>query len=180
LRTDNEHQEEYENSGGSSGDLVCDFLCFCASEVAYRFQRDRIARQPETIELVIPLGTADRVAAGDPVPTIPDEMDFLLGDTLLVINQDQVDHQLGPIWVPPGSSAQLSLDEPEKYSYSCSFQPSRFLGINVRPPTTLLTRLTGLALAVPPTTMVFFLYGFLVFPPGGKKENDTSPPVAVT
>jgi hypothetical protein len=150
------------------------------SEVSYQFQRDRVARQPQTIELVIPVGTAERVAAGDPVPAIPEEMDFLLGDTLLVINQDLVDHQLGPIWVPPGANAQLSLDEPEKYSYSCSFQPSRFLGINVRPPTTFLTRLTGLALAVPPTTMVLLLYGFLVFPPGGKKETDSPPPAAVT
>ena len=148
------------------------------SEVSYQFQRDRIARQPETIELVIPAGTAARVASGEPVPTIPDEMDFLLGDTLLVVNEDIVDHQLGPVWVPPGTSAQLSLDEAEKYSYSCSFQPSRFLGINVRPPTTLLTRLTGLALAVPPTTMVLLLYGFLVFPPGGKKDKAAPPPMA--
>ncbi len=150
------------------------------SEVSYRFQQDRIARQPETIKLVIPAGTADQVAHGEPVPSIPVEMDFLLGDTLLVVNEDVVDHQLGPVWVPPGTSAQLSLDEPEKYSYSCSFQPSRFLGINVRPPTTFLTRLTGLALAVPPTTMVLLLYGFLVFPPGGKKDDKTAPPIAVT
>jgi hypothetical protein len=160
--------------------LISLVFVFILSEVSYQFQRDRIARQPETIELVIPAGTANRVAAGDPVPTIPDEMDFLLGDILLVVNKDEVDHQLGPIWVPPSSSAQLALDEAEKYSYSCSFQTSRFFGINVRPPTTFLTRLTGLALAVPPTTMVLFLYGFLVVPPGGKKEQDAPPPVAVT
>lgn len=160
--------------------LVSLVFVLVLSEVSYQFQKDRIGRQPETIKLVIPEGTADQVAAGAPVPTIPNEMDFLLGDVLLVVNNDDVDHQLGPVWVPPGSSAQLALDEPEKYSYSCSFQPSRFLGINVRPATTLLTRLTGLALAVPPTTMVFFLYGFLVFPPGGKKKTEKIPPVPVT
>jgi hypothetical protein len=140
------------------------------SEIAFRFQKDKVARAPDIITLVIPTGTADSVANGDPVPSIPAEMDFLTGDVLTVVNEDNVDHQLGPVWVPPGTSASLRLDQAEKFAYSCSFQPSRYLGINVRQPTTLTTRLTGLGLAVPPTTMVLFLYSILLIPVDGKKK----------
>lgn len=141
------------------------------TEFSYLFQKDRVARSPQTIELVIPAGTAEQVAAGSNLPTLPAEMDFLVGDVLLVVNQDRVDHQLGPVWVPPGTSASLALDQAENYSYSCSFQVTRYLDLNVRLPTTWKTRLTGLSLAVFPTTMMFFVYSFVIFPPGGKKKK---------
>ncbi len=141
------------------------------TEFAYLFQKDRVARSPQTIELVIPAGTADQVASGSNLPTIPAEMNFLVGDVLMVVNEDRVDHQLGPVWVPPGTSASLALDQAENYSYSCSFQVTRYLDLNVRLPTTWKTRLTGLSLAVPPTTMMFFVYSFVIFPPGGRKKK---------
>lgn len=145
------------------------------SEVAFLFQKDRVARPPQTIELVIPAGTAAEVAAGKPVPSIPEAMDFLIGDTLQVVNQDEVDHQLGPVWVPPGTSASLRLEQADKFAYACSFKPTRYLGVNVRQPTTLSTRLTGLGLVVPPTTMVLLVYSLLLYPLKGK-ENESTPP----
>ena len=98
------------------------------SEVSFQFQKDKVARAPDIIELVIPSGTADRIAQGEPVPSIPAEMDFLTGDVLTVVNSDNVDHQLGPVWVPPGTSASLRLDQAEKFANSCSFQPRGILG----------------------------------------------------
>jgi hypothetical protein len=66
--------------------------------------------------------------------------------------------------VPPASRASLPLELADKYAYACSFKPDRYLGINVRKPTTLTTRLTGLALATPPTTMILLVYSILLFP----------------
>jgi hypothetical protein len=150
-------------------------LVLTITELAYLFQDDRADRTPQTIELVIPPGTADRIAAGSESPTLPDEMNFLVGDVLLVVNQDEVDHQLGPVWVPPGTSASLALDQADNYAYSCSFQVSRYLDLNVRLPTTLKTRLTGLSLAVPPTTMMFLVYSFVIFPTEGRKKRTDGP-----
>ena len=76
-------------------------LVWIGSEVAFYFLRADTDRVPSEIELVIPTGTAAKVAAGEPVPVIPDEMTFVLGDTLVVKNEDLVDHQLGPLWIPP-------------------------------------------------------------------------------
>lgn len=134
------------------------------NEAAYLMQKEKSDRAPQTIELTIPAGTAARVEAGEDVPTIPQEMIFVLGDTLQVTNHDSVSHQLGPIWVPAGSSASLVMEKAEQYAYSCSFATSRYLGLDVRQPTTFGTRLTALGLAAPTMTALFFIYSLLIFP----------------
>ncbi|UCD99338.1 MAG: hypothetical protein JSV42_01025 [Chloroflexota bacterium] len=139
-------------------------LVWIGSEVAFFFLKEDTDRLPEQIELVIPPGTAEKVATGEEVPTIPDEMTFVLGDTLVVKNEDTVDHQLGPLWIPPRSKASLVLDAAERYAYSCSFQASRYLGLNVRKPTTWQTRFLALGFTVPATTAFFFIYSLALWP----------------
>ena len=142
------------------------------NEGAYLLQKEKTDRPPKTVQLVIPAGTAERVAAGESTPSIPEKMVFVTGDVLEVKNEDKSAHQLGPVWVPAGTTGRLELGEPNKYSYSCSFSPSRFLGLDVRQPTTLGTRLAGMALAAPPMAAFFFIYGLLVFPiKAGSKEG---------
>lgn len=134
------------------------------SEVAFAIQKEKYDRPPQQVELVIPAGTSERVQAGEPAPSIPEEMVFVLGDTLLVKNQDAIDHQLGPVWVPPGAQARLVLEEPGKFAYSCSFQPTRYLGLDVRKPTTWSTRLTALGLATPALAFFMFVYSLILRP----------------
>lgn len=145
------------------------------SEIGILIQNESAARAPETVELIIPAGTAAQVEAGEEPPGIPDELSFVLGDTLLVRNEDSVTHTLGPLLVPAGSSASLTLDEPDNFALTCTFKPSRYLGLDVTPPTTLSTRLLGIAFAVPPTAAILFVYSLLVYPltqPGGESENN--------
>jgi hypothetical protein len=139
-------------------------LTLLGNELFYRLQKDPTDRPARQVELVIPHGTALRIQQGQQAPEIPDEMVFVTGDTLVVYNQDDESHQLGPLWVPAGSSASLSLDEPMLYAYKCSFQPSSYMGLEVRTPTTNATRLQGLLLSAPATIIFFFLYSLLVFP----------------
>lgn len=134
------------------------------NEVTYQFQKEQSDRPPQTVELDIPPGTAQRVAAGQDVPSIPSEMTFVVGDTLLVKNEDSVSHQLGPIWVPPGTIGSLVMGNVNKYSYSCSFQASRYLGIDVTPPTTPGIRLAGMLLGAPTMAVLIYMYGLLIFP----------------
>ncbi len=148
------------------------------NEVSYRFRKTNTDRAPKVIELVIPEGTAEQIASGEEATTIPDEMSFIVGDTLLVRNEDSVDHQMGPIWVPAGSSASLAMEEKNKYAYNCSFKSTQYLGLNVLPRTSLSSRLTALGLATPPTTMFLFVYSLIMFPldkgAGGKKDGRES------
>ncbi|MCL4258383.1 MAG: hypothetical protein KJZ53_07640 [Anaerolineales bacterium] len=122
------------------------------------------ARPPQQIELIIPAGTAAKVAAGEQAPGIPDEMTFVLGDVLVVRNEDSETHTLGPLLVPAGASASLPLNEEDNYSMTCSFNASSYMGLTVRPPTTLRTRLVGIAFAAIPTAAMLFVYSLAVFP----------------
>jgi hypothetical protein len=100
------------------------------TEVSYRILK-RENRAPERVELIIPAGTADEIVKGQAPPSIPEDMTFVVGDTLVVVNQDSVDHKLGPLWIPPGTSASLNLDTEQNYAFQCSFQPTKVFGLDV-------------------------------------------------
>ena len=140
------------------------------SEVSFIFLRET-ARPPQTIELVIPEGTAERIARGEEPPTIPNQMTFVVGDKLLVKNNDVADHELGPLWIPAGSSASLSLDSVQSYAYACSFRPSKYLGLDVREALTLGTRFYGILYSGIPLGALIAVY--VVILPIKKREANT-------
>jgi hypothetical protein len=127
------------------------------SELSYSLTRET-SRPAERIELIIPHGTAEQVARGDLPPSIPEEMTFVVGDTLVVYNQDVVDHQLGPVWIPAGLSASMELGQVEKFTFQCSFQPTQYFGLDVREPLTLGTRLQGILMTGIPLGILLGLY----------------------
>ena len=89
-------------------------------------------------------------------------MTFVVGDTLVVVNQDSVDHQLGPLWIPPGTSASLNLDTEQNYAFQCSFQPTKVFGLDVHEPVTPLTRLTGILFGGLPLGALLSVYSVLL------------------
>lgn len=130
-------------------------------EVAFQVLK-RENREAGRIELVIPAGTADSIARGEAPLSILEDMSFVIGDTLVVVNQDEVDHQLGPLWIPPGASASLNLDTEQNYIFECSFQPTKVFGIDVLQPVTLGTRLTGVLFAGFPLGALLAVYSILI------------------
>jgi hypothetical protein len=134
------------------------------NEIAFRLQYDENERAPRTITFVIPAGTAQRIADGEAVDILPDDQVFVVGDVLRVQNNDQEAHQLGPIWAPPGASGSLVLEKPARLKVDCSFQSARILGLEVRPATTFITRLTGLLLTGPTLGALLYLYSLIAFP----------------
>jgi hypothetical protein len=144
--------------------LVSVGVVFAGSEGAYIFQKEAFDRPPQVVELIIPAGTAENIAAGKAAPTFQEEMTFVLGDTLLVRNEDSVDHEFGPLWIPAGANASLVLDQADNFSYACSFRPSGYFGLEVKPPTTWQTRLTALFLAAPATALILFVYSLVIRP----------------
>ncbi len=141
------------------------------SELSYQLLKDPNARdQARRIELVIPPGTAEKVAAGEPVLSLPEKMTFVEGDLLVVKNLDSVSHQLGPVWVPPQSSGVLEVGKANTYQYACTFQTSRLFGIEVKPNLTVETRIQGVVLMGLPSAAMLWLYSFLIFPIRSREE----------
>jgi hypothetical protein len=144
--------------------LLALVLSWVISETIYRLALSSQRQTPQRVELVIPAGTGDRVAQGQPSPALPAEMSFLQGDVLVVVNQDTVSHQLGPIWAPPGGSASMTLDQANQYSFACTFQPSKYLGLTVRKALTNDTRLVGVLVMGIPSGMMVWLYSLVALP----------------
>jgi hypothetical protein len=138
------------------------------SEIPFLFMRET-AREPKSVVITIPPGTAERVAQGEQPPSIPDNMIFVVGDLLVVNNDDSVDHKLGPLWIPANSSAHLFLSQKENLAYECSFQPGNYFGLDVREPLTMGTRIYGILYAGIPLGILIALYSFAF--PSKKKEN---------
>ena len=141
------------------------------TEATFRYLQTTADRAPQKIELVIPDGTAASVAKGQNPPGIPDTMSFVVGDTLVVKNEDSSPHQLGPLWVPAGSSASLSFDHAQSYAFQCSFLTGKYLGLDVNLPITLSTRIIGILSAGVPLGMLLALYLVFAVRPGQKKPR---------
>ena len=138
------------------------------SEVPFLFLRET-ARPPEEITLVIPNGTSEQVARGEQPPSIPENMSFVVGDILVIRNEDVVDHKLGQLWIPANSSAQLSLDQEQNFAYECSFQPGNYFGLDVNEPLTMGTRVYGILYAGIPLGVLIALYALVM--PTKKKPS---------
>jgi hypothetical protein len=140
------------------------------SEGSYQLNKNPAARdQANRVLLEIPAGTAERLAKGEAVADIPTNMTFVVGDILVVKNDDTVSHQLGPVWVPPQSSGVLQIDVADEYSYVCSFEKSQYFGLTVLPQLTLASRIQGAMTIGLPTAMILGLYSILVWPLNKKK-----------
>ena len=136
------------------------------SEISFIFLQET-ARPPQEIVLTIPAGTAERVARGEQPPSIPQEMIFVVGDVLVMKNEDNVDHRLGQLWIPANASARLALDEEQNMAFECSFQAGNYFGLDVRQSLTWGTRIYGIFFAGIPLGILILLYSF-VFPPKQK------------
>jgi hypothetical protein len=139
-------------------------IAILINEFSYLMLKTNQDRAPQEIVLVIPAGTAARVAQGESDPSIPSDLTFVVGDTLTVENRDSVSHRLGPFFIPSGSSATIHLDEVANLQYACSFKPQNYLGLDVFPPLTFATRLAGIVLSALPMAVLFALYGLIAIP----------------
>ncbi len=142
------------------------------SELTFLFLGET-AREPKAIVITIPAGTAELVARGETPPTLPADMTFVVGDVLIIKNEDSVDHQLGPLWIPAGTSGHLALGQAESLAYECSFQPGNYVGLDVREPLTIWTRIYGILFAGIPMGMLIALYASIM-PARNRAKNDSA------
>jgi len=144
--------------------IVCLIFGFLVSEASFQVLTNGEVDSKDEISITIPLGTADRIRNGFSVPSIPENIVFYEGDRIVVNNEDSENHQLGPIWVPPNSQGVLNLQNSDNYSLTCTFQPGKIMGIEVRPRITNYVRFQGLLAIGLPSGVLSFLFSLIVFP----------------
>jgi len=148
--------------------LIGIVLGVAISEFSFIFLQET-ARPPREVVLTIPAGTAEKVARGEQPPSIPLDMIFVVGDTLVMVNEDNVDHKLGQLWIPANSSASLALNEEQNMAFECSFQAGNYFGLDVRQALTPGIRIYGGLYAGLPLGILIAVYSFVI--PAKKKEN---------
>ena len=144
------------------------------SDIGFDLLGNKTSRPAKTIVLNIPANTSSKVAQGTRV--LPQDMLFVVGDTLVVNNLDSVSHTLGPLFIPPGSSAQMTLHNVGYISLTCSFQPTKYQGLDVTAALTPIVWLEGIIIAGIPLGMIFALYSLILLPikKGKQLTPDTS------
>lgn len=84
-----------------------------------------------TVEMVVPPGAAEAVAAGRRGATLPDRLELRRGDTLAIRNEDSAVHRVGTSTVPPGHTVRIAVTSAflGAAGLVCSFHPSGSIGV---------------------------------------------------
>lgn len=83
----------------------------------------------DTREIVIPAGTGERVDAGEVVDAVPSTIEMSVGDTLVLVNEDNRPHVVGPWTVLPGTEFSYTFAEIGSFSGACSAHPDNTVRI---------------------------------------------------
>lgn len=76
-------------------------------------------RQPETLEIVVPAGTQQRLTAGEDVEVMPARLELRVGDTLLIRNEDSVTQSVGPYMVKANGQIRLTYGVAGRFEGYC-------------------------------------------------------------
>lgn len=75
-------------------------------------------------EIVVPAGTSARLARGETVAVMPARLEFSVGDTLVIRNDDREATSVGPYWVEAGERFEVRFGEPGRFEGVCPLAES--------------------------------------------------------
>jgi plastocyanin len=75
-------------------------------------------------DFTIPLGTADRIAAGEAIEIVPAELVVEVGDALRIVNEDDEDHVVGVFFVAAGETLTQRFNNEAVLEGECTVHPS--------------------------------------------------------
>lgn len=71
-------------------------------------------------EYLIPAGTAERIAAGEPIEIVPRELEVRVGEAIRIVNDDDEGHVVGVFYVGPGETLSQRFTAPGVLSGECT------------------------------------------------------------
>lgn len=89
------------------------------------------AEATDGLHFVIPAGSGARIDAGEPVEVLPGELDVEVGDVIVIENEDDRGHLVGPFFVGAGEVLTQRFTSPGEYIGECSVHPSGELVVRV-------------------------------------------------
>jgi hypothetical protein len=88
------------------------------------------------LTFVIPPGTAARLKAGEAAGVLPSPIHLTVGvrDVLVLTNDDDVIHQVGPIILGSRQTYRIPFRKPGRFQYACSLHAAGTLALVIDPP----------------------------------------------
>ena len=77
-----------------------------------------------TYSFIIPAGSADRIEQGETLDILPRELVAKLDETIIIVNEDDVAHLLGPWFVGPGETLRQRFTTAGVFEDNCSVHES--------------------------------------------------------
>ncbi len=77
----------------------------------------------KTYRFVVPEGTAERMARGEAQALFPRRFEARVGDTLEIVNQDDVSQTVGPYVVLPKETLRQTFTAPGQLIGECTLHP---------------------------------------------------------
>ena len=75
-------------------------------------------------DYLIPAGTAERLNRGEEVEIVPAELEVTVGDTIRIVNDDDVDHIVGVFYVRAGATLTQQFQSAGVLQGECDVHPS--------------------------------------------------------
>jgi hypothetical protein len=90
---------------------------------------------PREVVLVIPKGTAARIAAGEKAQALPSRIRLTVGvrDLLVIRNEDDQPQSLGPVLLAAGQTYRVPFSAPATFDFACSAHDEGQITIVVAP-----------------------------------------------
>lgn len=73
---------------------------------------------------MIPAGAGDRIERGEPLDILPRELVAQLNETIIIVNQDDQAHLLGPWFVGAGETLRQRFTTAGVFEDECTVHPS--------------------------------------------------------
>jgi len=105
-------------------------LTSCASQES---SSSGVRTTGEVYEVVVPIGTFQKMMRGEFVDLIPSIIEVNVGDEFVVVNDDEVTHTIGPFSVRPGETLRHVWQSVGTIQGECSVSMSDNVIINVGP-----------------------------------------------
>ena len=88
------------------------------------------------VAFVIPPGTAARLKAGEAAGVLPSPLHLTVGvrNVLVLTNDDDVIHQVGPIILGSRQTYRIPFRKPGRFQYACSLHAAGTLALVIDPP----------------------------------------------
>jgi len=105
--------------------------CASASEIKPGIKAASNSTQPQHM-YTIPKETARKIAEGEKLDLIPEELVVKTGETIEIINEDSIGHTMGVFYIGPKETLRQTFTSPGVLSGECSVNSSEQFSLIVK------------------------------------------------